>query len=65
MIIVDPTPAQLNALRPGLDYATVAPPRSKPDQWGEIHCPFAVTLTFGSEPDNPAKQLRDIEMRCP
>jgi len=65
MIIVDPTPAQLNALRPGLDYAKVAPPRSKPDQWGEIHCPFAVTLTFGSEPDNPAKQLRDIELRCP
>ena len=57
--------AQLRALRPGLDYALVAPPRSKPDQWGEIHCPFPVTLTFGIEPANPAAALRVIELRCP
>ena len=65
VFILDPTPEQLSALRPGLDYAAVAPPRSKPDQWGEIHCPFPVTLTFDSEPENPAAQLRDIELRCP
>ena len=65
VIVIDPTPAQLRALRPGLDYALVAPPRSKPDQWGEIHCPFPVTLTFNTEPDNPAAALRDIELRCP
>ena len=65
MVVAYPTIAQLSALRPGLDYALVAPPRSKPDQWGEIHCPFPVTLTYDDEPDNPAAQLRDIEIRCP
>ena len=65
IILTDPTEQQLLALRAGLDYALVAPPRSKPDQWGEIHCPFPVTLTFSTEPTNPAAQLRDIELRCP
>ena len=65
VLIVDPTPGQLAALRPGIDYAGVAPPRSKPDPWGEIHCPFPVTLTYDLEPTNPAAQLRDIELRCP
>ena len=63
--ITDPTPAQLYTMRPGIDYASVAPSRSKPDQWGEIHCPFPVTLTYDDRPSNPAALLRDIEIHCP
>ena len=44
--ISHPTPAQLAAMRPGVDGARLAPPRSKPDQTGEIHCPFSVVLTY-------------------
>jgi hypothetical protein len=65
VIISDPTAAQLMALRPGIDYACVQPPRSKPDQWGEIHCPFPVILTYGTEAANPAAGLRDIELAAP
>ena len=65
VIIVNPTAAQLMALRPGVDYACVQPPRSKPDQWGEIHCPFPVILTYGTEAANPAACLRDIELAAP
>jgi len=63
-IVTDPTAAQLHSLRPGLDYAQVAPPLSKADQWGERNCPFMVTLTYSEEPENPAAQLRDLELRC-
>ena len=39
--VADPTSQQLAALVPGRDVALLAPPRSKPDQCGEIHCaPF-------------------------
>jgi len=58
-----PTRAQLCGLRPGRDKALVSPPRAKPDQWGEIHCPFPVSFTYS--PDNPidaASGLRDIEL---
>ncbi|KAL1508127.1 hypothetical protein AB1Y20_007715 [Prymnesium parvum] len=64
-LLTDPSPEQLSALRAGLDYALVAPPRSKPDQWGEIHCPFPVTLTYDTETPNAAACLRDIELQCP
>ena len=41
-----------------------APPRSKPDQTGEIHCPFSVVLTYHpDDPINAAAALRDIELR--
>ena len=63
-IVTDPTAAQLRSLRPGLDYAQVAPPLSKADQWGERNCPFMVTLTYSEGPENPAAQLRDLELRC-
>ena len=63
-IVTDPTAAQLHSLRPGMDYAQVAPPLSKADQWGERNCPFMVTLTYSEEPENPAAQLRDLELRC-
>lgn len=63
-IVTEPTAAQLRSLRPGLDYAQVAPPLSKADQWGERNCPFMVTLTYSEGPENPAAQLRDLELRC-
>ena len=57
--------AQLAAMRSGIDGARLAPPRSKPDQWGEIHCPFSVVLTFEAhDPINAAAALRELELRC-
>ena len=62
--ITHPTRAELASLVSGRDVAFVAPPRSKPDQWGETHCPFPVVLTFDDADDiNPAACLRDIELR--
>ena len=63
-IVKDPSDAEMDSLDVG-DTAFLAPPRSKPDQWGEIHCPFPVTLPFDRSPDNAAAALRDIEKRCP
>ena len=40
----------------------VFPPRSKPDQWGETHCPFPVRLTYETTELNPAAALRDLEL---
>ena len=68
VIIDDPTPAQLDSMRSGVDKVGVTPPRSKPDQWGEIHCPFPVyptSLTYYDEPENAAKAILDIERRTP
>ena len=62
--VAGPTPQQLAALVPGRDVAQLAPPRSKPDQWGEIHCPFPVTLSFDLSPDSGARALRDLELRA-
>ena len=64
VIVKDPTVEQLRSLRPG-DCAFVAPPRSKPDQLGEIHCPFPVVYAFNYDADNAAAALRDIELRHP
>ena len=58
-----PTAAQLRSMRPGRDQALLFPPRSKPDQMGEIHCPFPVYLTYYDTEINPAAALRDIELR--
>mgnify|MGYP006903411156 CR=1 FL=1 len=65
VIVSEPTRAQMLGLRPGVDSAFVSPPRSKPDQWGEVHCPFPVHLTFTFEADNAAAALRDIQLRSP
>ena len=62
---VDPTPEQLRAMRPGIDYFQLAPSREKPDQWGEIHCAYPMTLTLQDEPGNAASWLRDLELRLP
>lgn len=64
VMISHPTAAQLASLRPGIDGARLAPPRSKPDQTGEIHCPFSVVLTYHpDDPINAAAALRDLELR--
>ena len=65
MVLTDPSPDQLRAMRPGLDFARCRVPRSKPDQWGEVHCPFPVTLTYYDEPENGAAALREIETCLP
>ena len=64
VIVKNPTAAQLHSLRPGRDAAIVSPPRSKPDQWGEIHCPFPMIFTFDDrDPINAASAIRDVELR--
>ena len=63
VMVAAPTRAQLLNLRPGRDSAVVFPPRSKPDQWGETHCPFPVRLTYETTELNPAAALRDLELR--
>ena len=63
LMVAKPTRAQLSGLTPGRDSAVVFPPRSKPDQWGETHCPFPVRLTYETTELNPAAALRDLELR--
>ena len=63
-VIMDPTVEELRNLSPG-DAAYANPPRSKPDQTGEIHCPFPICFPFTHDEDNAAAALRDIELRCP
>ena len=62
VMIAKPARAQLLGMRPGRDGAVVFPPRSKPDQWGETHCPFPVRLTYETTELNPAAALRDLEL---
>ena len=62
VMIAKPSRAQLLGMRPGRDGAVVFPPRSKPDQWGETHCPFPVRLTYETTELNPAAALRDLEL---
>ena len=65
IIYREPSPQLLLSMRSGRDKMGATPPRAKPDQWGEIHCPFPVYITFYDEPDNAAKAIRDIELRLP
>ena len=65
VVVIEPTLAMLMALRPGLDGALLAPPRAKPDQWGEIHCPFPAMLVYRADGLNAARALRDLELRAP
>ena len=63
VVVTDPSPSMLARLRPGLDGALLAPPRAKPDQWGEIHCPFPAMLIYRTDDVNAAAALRDVELR--
>lgn len=58
-----PTPTLLHSLMPGRDVAFTTPSVSKPDQYGEIHCPFPVFFTFEDTACNPARAMRDLELK--
>jgi len=60
----DPTVAQLNSLQPG-DVILVHPPRSKTDQFGEIHCPFPSSLPFSHDKGNAGYIIKQIELARP
>ena len=64
LTVADPTPEQLAMLREG-DFARVAPPRSKTDAFGEIHCLFPSVLPYAPHATNAARMLRDIELEEP
>ena len=56
---------QLLGMQPGRDGCSVTPPRSKPDQWGEIHRPFTIFLVLHNHPEDACAAVRDIELTCP
>ena len=60
-----PSRTQLLGMQPGRDGCSVTPPRSKPDQWGEIHCPFTIFLVLHNHPEDACAAVRDIELTCP
>ena len=62
--VSDPTPAQLAALRPG-DTILIAPPRSKTDQFGEIHSPFPSAISYSSDPNSAGFIIQQIEIDRP
>jgi hypothetical protein len=62
--VCDPTTAQLAALRPG-DTILVAPPRSKTDQFGEIHSPFASAIAFSFDTNSAGFIIQQIELARP
>ena len=64
VIISDPTPAQLAQFGPG-DIILLQPPRSKTDQFGEIHCPFPSSLPFSADADSAAQCILEIERARP
>ena len=62
--VADPTAAQLAALRPG-DTILIAPPRSKTDQFGEIHSPFPSAIAFSADPNSAGFIIQQIELLRP
>jgi len=60
-----PGPLLLRSMRPKCDGCLLTPPRSKPDQWGEIHCPFTIFLLLHDHPEDACNAVRDIELRLP
>ena len=60
----DPSVAQLRALRPG-DVILIQPPRSKTDQFGEIHCPFPSSVPFSLDVDSAGYMVRQIDLDRP
>lgn len=60
-----PTRAQLLAIRIGT-RVDVRPSRSKSDQWGELHCPYTMTLVCGSDSAlDTVRQLAGVELMQP
>jgi hypothetical protein len=62
--VCDPTPAQLAALQPG-DTILIAPPRSKTDQFGEIHSPFPSAIAFSFDQNSAGFIIQQIELLRP
>ena len=62
--IEDPTPAQIANARPG-DVILLRPPRSKTDQFGEIHCPFPSSLPISNDVNSPGYIILSIERARP
>jgi hypothetical protein len=60
----DPSVEQLRALRPG-DVILIQPPRSKTDQFGEIHCPFPSSVPFSLDGGSAGYIIRQIELDRP
>ena len=63
--VTDPTAAQLAQLVPG-DVILIQPPRSKTDQFGEIHCPFPSSVPYTANPLSAGNVLaqQDAEHPC-
>ena len=64
VLVADPTAAQLQQMQPG-DVILIQPPRSKTDQFGEIHCPFPSTVPFRADPHSAGFILRQQELDDP
>jgi hypothetical protein len=62
--VVDPNRDQLMQMRPG-DVILIQPPRSKTDQFGEIHCPFPSSVPFNHKPDSAGYLLWRQELDNP
>ena len=60
-----PSEEQLRGMQPGRDGCSITPSRSKPDQWGEIHCPFTIFLVLSTHPEDACGAVRDIELQSP
>jgi len=64
VLIVDPSITQLSLLRPG-DFILLAPCASKPDQFGEEHCPFPSILPVDGQPLSAATSICHMEHESP
>jgi hypothetical protein len=65
VVVTDPSREQLLQMRPG-DAILIQPPRSKTDQFGEIHCPFPSTVPFNRTANSAGHMLyqQDLERPC-
>jgi hypothetical protein len=64
VVVSDPTRQQLLHMHPG-DVVLIEPPRSKTDQFGEIHCPFPSTVPFNLNPNSAGSIIRQLELDEP
>lgn len=64
VVVADPTPAQLSQVRPG-DVILLRPPRSKTDQFGEIHCPFPSSVPIVDDLTSAGQLILQIERSKP
>lgn len=52
--VTNPALEQLMSLGPKVDFSRLTPPRSKPDQFGEVDSPFPIILMFDLQAGNAA-----------